>query len=360
MSARINGITNSNNDVAIENNMKVLPLVREEYYLTIESYNKLLENDISFLANVSVSGNIIPLNSVTSDLGSISKYWSNAYINNLNVTNFVTTIDASYLSDNTITSAKIANNTIIDDDISLNAQIAFNKINTINAIMNSDISANASITSNKIDSSGTWSFVNISATFGNITDISVTNISVSGNLEPLYANNTSKLGSSVKLWRNAYINDISANNISATNISATNISISGNITIPNETITSSHIKNLTIVNNDISTNADISGSKLADASITSTKIDSSGIWSFVNISANFGNIRDLSATNMTISGNLEPNSNLSGSLGVSGNMWGNAYICDLDVSNITTNAFNIGNIAFTISGNTLILRLKTL
>ena len=157
MSAHITGINNPNSNstiaMAIENNMKALPLVREEYYLTIENFNKLnkdisfIANDISFLANVSVSGDLIPLNSVTSDLGSSTNYWANAYIN----------------------------------------------------------------------------------------DISVINISISGNLEPLYVN-TSKLGNINKYWSNAYINDISANNISVTNIS-----ISGNVTIPDESITSSHI-----------------------------------------------------------------------------------------------------------------------
>ena len=241
MSARINGITNTNNDVVIENNMKELPLVREEYYLTRESFNKFIANDISFGSNISISGDLIPLNSVTSDLGSNSNYWRNAYINNLNVNSFVNTIDASNLSNNTITSAKIANNTIVDDDISLNANIAFSKINTTNAIKDSDISnnanisgsklADASITSSKIDSTGTWSFLNISATFGNITDISVTNISVSGDLEPLYANNSSKLGSSANYWSNAYIHDISASNISVSgNINVDkNISISGDL-----------------------------------------------------------------------------------------------------------------------------------
>ena len=56
--------------------------------------------------------------------------------------------------------------------------------------------------------------VNITA-----TNISGTHMSISGNLEPLYATNTSNLGSTTKLWSNAYIKDLSV----------ANISVSGNI-----------------------------------------------------------------------------------------------------------------------------------
>ena len=46
-------------------------------------------------------------------------------------------------------------------------------------------------------------------------------MSIGGNLEPLYAINTSNLGSTSKLWSNAYIKDISA----------TNVSIGGNLQV---------------------------------------------------------------------------------------------------------------------------------
>jgi hypothetical protein len=59
-------------------------------------------------------------------------------------------------------------------------------------------------------------------------------------------------------------------------------------------------------------------------------IDESGNWSFSNIS---------------ITGNIEPFINLSGSLGSSANIWSNAYIRDLSVSNISVS----GNI--TICGS---------
>jgi hypothetical protein len=556
MSARINGITNTNNDVNIENNMKVLPLVREEYYLTLEAFNKLsrdisfIGNDISFNANISISGDLIPLGNSISDLGSSTNYWSNAYINNLNVNNFVNTIDASYLTDNTITSAKIASNTIVDDDISLNAEIAFSKINTTNAIMDSDISsnasiafskinttnaimdtdisananisgykiANASIASSKIDSSGTWSFTNISISGniiplnnvvsdlgsssnywrhayidnidvsshirigqghfggkilpssseheiiidphgydfpytgtdasgaviilgdlivrGNSTTITSSNIDISdlalhiasnatintvygtesgielgsdkyasllyngvsnswrtnigleisgaitlsGNL--VSSSNNSQLGSSNKYWSNAYItnlnvtnfvntidasyltdntitsakiangtivnNDISSNaQIEFSKINASNAIMNSDIST-NASIAFSKIDaSLAITNSHIATNADISGSKIANTSIASSKIDSSGTWRFLNISANFGNIYDLSVNNaMTISGNLIPlNSNNNSTLGSTTNLWRNAYIQDISVENISVS----GNLTTDIS-----------
>ena len=356
-----------------------------------DSYASLLYNKdsnswrtnigIEISGNITLSGNLIS-SSKTSLLGSSANYWNDAYITNLNVTNFVNTIDASYLTDNTITSAKIATGTIVNNDISNNASIAFSKINAslaiadsdissnaaivysklnlVNTIVNNDIAsnadisgsklANASIASSKIDSTGTWTFTNISGTHmsisGNLVPLYVTNtstlgsttnywrnayiqdlsvnntISISGNLEPLNTNNTSRLGNIGKLWSNAYITDLSV----------ANITVSGTITIPAGSITSSHIADFTIVNNDIATNADISGSKIANASIASSKIDSTGTWTFTNISG----------THMSISGNLVPLyvTNTS-TLGSTTNYWRNAYIANIDVSGDISNVTRI-------------------
>ena len=49
-------------------------------------------------------------------------------------------------------------------------------------------------------------------------------MSISGNFEPLNSNNTSKLGSTANVWSNAYIKDLSVANISVSG----NMSISGN------------------------------------------------------------------------------------------------------------------------------------
>jgi hypothetical protein len=337
MSARINGITNTNNDVNIENNMKVLPLVREEYYLTLEAFNKLelskdisfVGNDVSFNANISVSGNIIPLGN-TSQLGSNNKYWNNAYINNLHVNNFVNTINALYLTDNTITSAKIANNTItsakianntiVDNNISLNAQILFSKINTTNAIMNSDISNNASIAFNKINTTNAIMNRDISANASiAFNKINTTNAIMDSDI----SSNASIAFSKINTTNAIMDSDISANaSIAFSKINTTNA----------------------IMDTDISANANISGSKIAGASITSNKINSNETWSFLNIDVSFGNITDISVTNISISGNLIPLNNVVSDLGSSNNYWSNAYIHDISISNISVStSINIPN-----------------
>jgi hypothetical protein len=135
MSARINGITNTNNDVSIENNIRLLPITIEEYYVSLEKFNNfsknlgIVENNTSSTIN-NISGNLVPTNSIVSDLGSSSKLWRNAYIQ----------------------------------------------------------------------------------------DISARNISISGNIEPLIINSTSKLGSTANYWSNAYIQTISAIHMSVSEI----------------------------------------------------------------------------------------------------------------------------------------------
>jgi len=316
---------------------------------------------------ITLSGNLVSLSN-SSQLGSSNNYWSNAYITNLNVTNFVNTIDASYLTDNTITSAKIANGTIINNDISSNAQILFSKIDATNAIMNSDIStnaniafskidaslaitnshiatnadisgskiANASIASSKIDSSGTWRFLNISANFGNIRDLSVNNsMTISGNLIPLTSNNNSTLGSTTNYWRNAYITDLSVTNISVSGNFILNISgTTTNVNTRLSTIDSS----FGIVNTRLST----IDSSFGIVNTRLSTIDSS----FTTLLA----LRDLSVNNsMTISGNLIPlNFNNNSTLGSTTNLWRNAYIQDLSVANISVS----GSFILNISGTT--------
>jgi hypothetical protein len=212
-------------------------------------------------------------------------------------------------------------------------------------------------------------------------------MTISGNLIPLNSNNNSTLGSTTNLWRNAYIRDLSVANISVSgSITIPDGTISGS-KIVTATITSTQIADGTIVDGDISsnasiafnkinatnnitnlhiaTNADISGSKIASGTITSNKIDSSGTWSFTNISGNFGTIRDLSVnSSMTISGNLIPlNSNNNSTLGSTTNLWRNAYIRDLSatnisisgtVSGITKTMVGLGNVDNTTDENKLL------
>jgi hypothetical protein len=379
MSARINGITNTNNDVNIENNMKVLPLVREEYYLTLEAFNKLefskdisfVGNDVSFNANISVNGNIIPLSN-TSQLGSNNRYWNNAYINNLHINNFVNTINASYLTNNTITSdkianntitsakianntitsGKIANNTIVDNNISSNAQILFSKIDASNAIMDTDISSNASIAFSKINTTNVIMDTDISSNasiaFSKINTTNVimdsdisSNASIAFNkinttnaiMDSDISSNASIAFSKINTTNAIMDLDISSNaSIAFSKINTTNVIMDTDISA-NASIAFSKINTTNaIMDSDISSNADISGSKIANTSITSNKINSNGTWSFLNIDVSFGNITDISVTNISISGNLIPLNNIRSDLGSSSNYWHHAYIDNIDVS----------------------------
>jgi len=89
----------------------------------------------------------------------------------------------------------------------------------------------------------------------------ITLTSVSGDIIPS-SNNAFKLGDISKNWRNAYIRDLSVSNIS----------VSGNIIIPANSINSSHIADGSILGTDISS-ATITGSNIADGTIPFTKLD---------------------------------------------------------------------------------------
>ena len=307
MSARINGITNTNNDVVIENNMKELPLVREEYYLTKESFTKIITNDISFGSNISISGDLIPLYNITSKLGSSTKYWSNAYIRDVSVSNM-----------------SISGNINVSENINITENI--------NISGNINVSENINISGNLLSLSNTSQIGSSENYWSNayIRDVSINNISISGNnsvggnisisgdIIPLN-NAISDLGSNEKYWRNAYMRDLSV----------TNISVSGSITIPNGSILTNDISNLNITHEKIANNAiqahnidasAVINSKIAYGTITSDKINSSGTWSFTNIS---------------ISGDLIPLNSVASDLGSSTNYWSNAYIRDISASNIS-------------------------
>ena len=137
-----------------------------------------------------------------------------------------------------------------------------------------------------------------SATIVSGSDASFTNIDVSGNLNPLNANGSS-LGSSAKIWGNAYIRDVSISNVD----------VSGSL-------------------NPLNAN----GSSLG----TAVKY-----W-------NNAYIRDVSITNLDISGNLNPLNANSSSLGSSTKIWGNAYIRDISATNVDVS----GNIIPSTSATT--------
>jgi hypothetical protein len=189
-----------------------------------------------------------------------------------------------------------------------------------------------------------------------ISDVSVTNIELSGNIVPLNANSSS-LGSSVKHWSNAYINDVSVSNIELSgnivplnanssilgsaikpwsnayisDISATNIELSGNM-VPlnaNSSMLGSNVKQWSNAYiNDISvSNIELSGN------IVPLNANKSNLGSALKPWSN-AYINDVSVSNIELSGNMVPLNANSSSLGSALKQWSNAYINDVSVTNI--------------------------
>ena len=219
---------------------------------------------------ISISGNVVPVTNSVGSLGESGKIWDIAYIRELNVTNFTNSIDGAKIASETITSSQIMNGTILGTDIS-----------------------NDTITSANIRDG--------SILTGDICDNAIT-------FDKLAYN--------------------SVGNTQIINGAVTHEKLSGNC------IQSHNIVDGTIVDSDISGNANILGSKLANNSITSDKINQANNWTFSQLTSTTANIRDISTTNIEVSGNIVPlNANIS-TLGTALKPWNNAYIRDVSTTNI--------------------------
>lgn len=339
----------------------------------------------------SISGNIIPSIDNAFKLGDASKNWSNAYINDLSVSNItisgtivipngsILTNDISNLN---ITHEKIASNAIktlnIDNSAITHEKIANNAIEQHNiknnAVTHAKIAsyavqahniAHGTITSDKIDSSGTWSFFNISANFSNIQDLSVNNnMSISGNLEPLNNTNTSKLGSVNRLWSNAYIRDISVANISLSGtfsgitkamVDLSNVDNTSDLLKPisNATQNELNLKANISVSGDISNVRQLIPQLISD--ISSSLGTTSNIWqkAFIHdlsgiVSINGttwpltsgGGTSDFSATN--ISSDLIPSTTNTKDLGSIDKIWRYVYADDITINKINGQPYSQG------------------
>ena len=226
-------------------------------------------------------------------------------------------------------------------------------------------------------------------------------LSISGNVVPANSTNVN-LGVSGNIWKIAYIDELNVNsftnsingaNITSETITSTQIMngtilgtdisgatiqgsniASGTITTDNiangtitfndiaqgtirgfnvdaGTITSSNIADGTIVDGDISANANILGSKLAINSITSDKINQSNNWTFSQLTSNTANIRDISAYNISVSGNIIPLDTSSSDLGSLTKRWRNIFVNDLSVNTINGQAYNAAPDLTSVSGN---------
>ena len=257
----------------------------------------------------SISGNIIPAVNNTFKLGDVSKNWSNAYISDVSVSN-------------------------IDVSGRLNVAGATKLFNTL------EISGNVVPTSNSVGSLGEsgklWDIAYI-------RELNVTNFtnSIDG------ANITQGTISSTQISNGSILTvDISDHAITYEKIAAnavTNTRIAnGAVThakLSTDCVQSHNIVDGTIMDVDISANAAISGSKIANSSITSDKINQANNWTFSQLTSSTANIRDISATNIEVSGNIVPLRDLSSNLGSSLKRWRNVFADDLSVNKINGVAY---------------------
>jgi hypothetical protein len=236
----------------------------------------------SDFSGLDITTNLVPRNPTSIDLGSSSKYWRNAYINTLNLTNLITTSQISSSAGITGTQLAAAAN-IMGTQLYHAANIMGTQLAGAANIMGTQLAGAANIMGTQLAES-TINGTRLQPT--TITGDKITDYTITG----------------IKIQRSA----ITGGNV---------FSGSGDA--------GSKIAALTIVNANISDTADIDssklrgnipGSKIMDYTISADKINSSGTWSFTNIT---------------------PTSNGDGSLGITGTRWNNGFINNIITTNIT-------------------------
>ena len=341
----------------------------------------------SSITLTNISGNIIPSTNNAFKLGDVSKYWSNAYIYDLSVTNI--SVSGNIIANGVnVTSTQLGYlNTITSNIQTQLTDLSNNKASLVASAFTGDITTtgNLNVSGNVVFGGSTLytpaSFMIDPASHGNNTGLvqingnlqvlgttttinsSVVDISdkmivlasnslnsaqadgggfeisganvrfiysdtsktfnssigigISGNLIPLNVNNTTTIGSTTNYWRNAYIN---------------NIDMSGDI--------SNVIRIIPQLTNDISSSLGTISNTWQKAFIR----DLSGIVSIngTNWPLTSGT-SDFSGTDISLS--LIPRNNVSIDLGTSTKYWRNAYIQNINATNISIS----GNITTDIS-----------
>ena len=185
--------------------------------------------------------------------------------------------------------------------------------------------------------------------------------------------NSKSLGTSSKIWSNAYIHDLSINNnieisgntiingvLQAPNIYTNSLDVSGNVTFKGSTLyvpssftidpmghgdnTGTLLINGNLVVQGVTTTinssvVDISDKILVLASNASNSLQADGAGfeisgAKVNFLYNNSSASFRSSIGISISGNVVPLTNSVGSLGETGKIWSNAYIRDISATNI--------------------------
>ena len=222
-----------------------------------------------------------------------------------------------------------ANNNIIfkKGDISYSINTKFSSIDTSFSNVYSKFTT--------IDSS----FIQVNTKFF-IIDASFNNklASISGALIPL--NDISyNLGSETKTWANAYIRDISVTNISASGNIVPLFNLSGGLGVSDRMWLNAYIRDLSgVVNINGQPYGSGSGTGTIDLTNVTTNInpsiDNSGSLGIIGDIWGNAYIRDLSVGSIDVSVNCNPLINNNGSLGGPLKRWGNAYIRDLSAGSI--------------------------
>ena len=184
-----------------------------------------------------------------------------------------------------------------------------------------------------------------------ISDLSVANISVSGNIIPLF-NLSGSLGGPSKLWGNAYIRDLSASTIDiSTNLNPLTNN-SGSVGASNKIWNNAHLRDVS-VSNAIS----ICGDIIPALNINSNLGSLANRWKFIysdDLSINKINGATYTATSSidisSVSSDIIPTTTNTYNLGSSSIYWKNAYIRDLSISNPISIS---GNIVFNICGGNI-------
>ena len=298
-----------------------------------------------------LTSNIVPLANNTYSLGSSSLSWSNAYITDISATN----IDISG-NLNVVGATKFSNSLEISGNVTFGGSNLYvpssftidpigHGINTGTVTINGNLvvqgvttTINSSVVdisdkmivlasnaSNSLQANGAGfeiSGANVNFLYNNssATFRSSIGISISGNVVPVTS--TGSLGSSLIPWSNAYIRDVSASNIE----------VSGNI-VPLRDMSSNLGSSLKRWNN-------VFVNDLSVNTINGQAYTGSGGSGSSAITSTTANIRDVSATNIEVSGNIVPLRDMSSNLGSSLKRWTRVFVDDLSVNKINGLAYS--------------------
>ena len=329
--AYINDISVSN----IELSGNIVPLNANKSNLgsSLKPWSNAYISDVS-ATNIELSGNIVPLNANKSSLGSGLKLWSNAYINDVSATNIELSGNIVPLNTNSSTlgsALKPWNNAYMRDVSVTNIELSGNivPLNVNSSILGSslkpwsnayinDVSATNIDISGKLNVTGAVKISNSLEISGNVTfGGSTLYVPASFTIVPVLAPSPIEL---IVIGEGPYRSNPQGND----NNTGT-LTINGNLVVQGE---------ITSINSSV---VDISDKMIVLASNASNAIQANGAGfeisgAKVNFLYNNSSATFNSSIGISISGNVLPLA--VGSIGEAGKVWNNAYIRDVSVTNI--------------------------